>query len=108
LRGKDCNVRTLSSKNLGEPTAKCRGGSAWWSVGLIGFLHDAQDFPEKSGGHGFKSRPRHSFFFLYLDVPRTRSMSFSLRDCRKQTHDPVLAVLELLFDVFRAEDLVEE
>src|SRR5439155_22067029 len=38
-----------------------RGGSAWWSVGLIGFpsLSD-RGAPEGSGGHGFESRPRHS------------------------------------------------
>src|SRR5438552_949181 len=38
-----------------------RGGSAWWSVGLIGFL----PFPDRgapgvSGGPGFESPPRHS------------------------------------------------
>src|SRR6267143_1888880 len=45
--------------------ARCRGGSAWWSVGLIGFsrAHD-HGAPGTSGGPGFKSPPRHFLFLI--------------------------------------------
>ena len=89
----------------------CRGGSAWWSVGLIGIPSQPdRGVPGASGGPGFESPPRHGSRFQKANGESFRDVSDASEGAvvrvaaggRHRTRD----LRKVLRDDFRRETLL--